>query len=95
MKAMVLTGIREMKMQELPMPKNSWLRTNHNEHYICIQSVRRQNHSVEEAPESMGNGRLNIEKMATHRFTFEQTKAGFDLVSGYRDGVMKAMIDFK
>ena len=62
---------------------------------ICIQSVRRQNHSVEEALESMGNGILNVEKMATHRFTFEQTKAGFDLVSGYRDGVMKAMIDFK
>ena len=62
---------------------------------ICIQSVRRQNHSVEEALESMENGRLNVEKMATHRFGFEDTKAGFDLVSGYRDGVMKAMIDFK
>jgi len=62
---------------------------------ICIQSVRRQNHSVEEALESMGNGILNVEKMATHRFGFEDTKAGFDLVSGYRDGVMKAMIDFK
>ena len=62
---------------------------------ICIQSVRRQNHSVEEALESMGNGKLNVGKMATHRFSFEQTKAGFDLVSGYQDGVMKAMIDFE
>lgn len=62
---------------------------------ICIQSVRRQNHSVEEALESMGNGRLNVEKMATHRFSFDQTKAGFDLVSRYEDGVMKAMIDFE
>ena len=62
---------------------------------ICIQSVRRQNHSVEEAIESMENGRLNVEKMATHRFGFEDTKAGFDLVSGYRDGVMKAMIDLE
>ena len=61
---------------------------------ICIQSVRRQNHSLEEALLSMDNGKLNVDKMATHRFSFEDTKAGFDLVSGYHDGVMKAMIDF-
>ena len=61
---------------------------------ISIQSVRRQNHSVEEALELMETGKLSVEKMATHRFTFDQTKAGFDLVTGYKDGVMKAMIDF-
>lgn len=61
---------------------------------ICIQSVRRQNHSVEEALELMEEGILNVQKMATHRFGFEHTKAGFDLVTDYRDGVMKAMIDF-
>ncbi len=32
--------------------------------------------------------------MATHRFSFDDTKAAFDLVSAYKDGVMKAMIDF-
>ena len=32
--------------------------------------------------------------MATHRFSFEDTKEAFDLVSEYKDGVMKAMIDF-
>ncbi len=61
---------------------------------ICIQSVRRQNHSLAEALSSMENGKLNVEKMATHRFSFEKTKAGFDMVSSYQDGVMKAMIDF-
>ena len=62
---------------------------------ICVQSVRRQNHSVEEALELMESGQLNVDMMATHRFTFDQTKEGFDLVTGYRDGVMKAMIDFE
>jgi L-iditol 2-dehydrogenase len=61
---------------------------------ICIQSVRRQNHSVEEALDLMANNHINIDKMPTHRFSFVQTKEAFDLVTGYRDGVMKAMIDF-
>ena len=29
--------------------------------------------------------------MVTHRFRFEETREAFDLVDGYRDGVMKAM----
>ncbi len=61
---------------------------------ICIQSVRRQNHSVEEALELMESGTINVDIMPTHRFKFEQTKEGFDLVTEYGDGVMKAMIDF-
>ncbi len=61
---------------------------------ICIQSVRRQNHSVEEALKLMETRGVNVDHMATHRFSFDQTKAGFDLVTGYKDGVMKAMIDF-
>jgi L-iditol 2-dehydrogenase len=42
----------------------------------------------------MKNGRIKIENMITHRFPFERTKEAFDLVADYRDGVMKAMIDF-
>lgn len=61
---------------------------------ICIQSVRRQNHSVEEALELMRTKHVNVNKMATHRFSFSQTKEAFDLVTGYKDGVMKAIIDF-
>ena len=30
--------------------------------------------------------------MITHRFGLEETKKAFDLVAGYRDGVIKAMI---
>ena len=61
---------------------------------ICIQSVRRQNHCVEETLELMATKKVNIEKMPTHRFSFARTKEAFDLVTGYKDGVMKAMIDF-
>jgi len=61
---------------------------------ICIQSVRRQNHSLEEALELMETQSVNVDKMPTHRFSFSQTKEAFNLLTGYRDGVMKAMIDF-
>jgi len=61
---------------------------------ICIQSIRRQNHSVEEALELMEKKLVDVDKMPTHRFSFAQTKTAFDLVTNYSDGVMKAMIDF-
>ena len=61
---------------------------------ICIQNVRRQNHTVEETLELMEQGTIDVSKMATHRFPFARTKEAFDLVTGYHDGVMKAMIDF-
>lgn len=62
---------------------------------ICIQSIRRQNHSVEEALELMEKKLVDVDKMPTHRFSFAQTKEAFDLVTNYGDGVMKAMIDFE
>ncbi len=61
---------------------------------ICIQNVRRQNHTVEEALELMEQKRIDVGKMATHRFPFSKTKEAFDLVTEYGDGVMKAMVDF-
>lgn len=61
---------------------------------ISLQFIRRQVDCVEMALEMMGNGSVNINNMVTHRFPFEKTKEAFDLVTDYRDGVMKAMIDF-
>jgi len=61
---------------------------------ITIQSIRRQNHSVEEALSLMESKSVDVGRMPTHRFRFEQAKDAFDLVTGYKDGVMKAMIDF-
>ena len=61
---------------------------------ICIQNVRRQNHTVEETLELMETKKIDVSKMSTHRFPFAATKEAFDLVTDYRGGVMKAMIDF-
>ena len=61
---------------------------------ISIQFIRRQVDCVEHTLEMMKNGSIDIKNMVTHRFPFEKTKEAFDLVAGYHDGVMKAMIDF-
>jgi L-iditol 2-dehydrogenase len=61
---------------------------------ISLQFIRRQVDCVEKALDLMKNGSVSINNMITHRFPFENTKEAFDLVAGYEDGVMKAMIDF-
>ena len=61
---------------------------------ICVQNVRRQNHTLEETLELLRTGKIDVGKMATHRFPFSRTKEAFDLVTEYGDGVMKAMVDF-
>jgi L-iditol 2-dehydrogenase len=61
---------------------------------ISLQFIRRQVDCVELALEMMKSGSINIDRMITHRFPFTKTKEAFDLVSEYKDGVMKAMIDF-
>jgi threonine dehydrogenase-like Zn-dependent dehydrogenase len=42
----------------------------------------------------MAGGVISVADMVTHRFGFEEAREAFDLVAGYREGVMKAMIDF-
>jgi threonine dehydrogenase-like Zn-dependent dehydrogenase len=49
---------------------------------------------VEETLELLENKKVDVGKMPTHRFPLARTKEAFDLVMDYRDGVMKAMIDF-
>jgi len=61
---------------------------------IMLQFIRRQVDCTGSALEMMKSGRIDIGNMVTHRFPFERAKEAFDLVSEYRDGVMKAMIDF-
>lgn len=61
---------------------------------ISLHFIRREVDCVEPALEMMKSGKINVSNMITHRFPFERTKEAFDLVAEYRDGVMKAMIDF-
>ncbi len=61
---------------------------------LSVQFIRRQVDCAETAIVMMSKGTIDIGNMVTHRFPFERTREAFDLVAGYRDGVMKAMIDF-
>ena len=61
---------------------------------ITFINVRRQAHCTEEALEKIDKGILNVSRMTTHHFNFTNSKDAFDLVADYRDGVMKAMIEF-
>jgi L-iditol 2-dehydrogenase len=61
---------------------------------LTFQNIRRQVDCAEQALHYMSSGRIDVSSMATHRFRFEDTDKAFDLVAGYEDGVMKAMIDF-
>ena len=61
---------------------------------LNVINVRRQNHCVEEAIDLVVSGKIDIEKMVTHNFTLEETAAAFDMVEGYKDGAIKAMINF-
>lgn len=60
---------------------------------ITVINVRRQNHCVEEAIDLVVNGKADVKKMVTHHFSLDDTPTAFDIVEGYKDGVIKAMID--
>jgi L-iditol 2-dehydrogenase len=62
---------------------------------ITIQNIRRQVDCTEEALHSMTTGKIDVHLMATHRFSFSETPRAFDMVAGYEEGVMKAMIEFR
>ena len=59
---------------------------------ISIHNVRRQNGIVAETLEMISDGRLKPDRMQTHNFSLDDAGKAFELVAGYHDGVMKAMI---
>ena len=61
---------------------------------ICIQNVRRQNGQVQPAIDMIANKVIDADVMITHRLPFPETEQGFNLVTDYQDGVIKAMIEF-
>ncbi len=60
---------------------------------LTVINVRRQNNCVEEAIDMVVSGKVDIEKMITHHYSLEQTPEAFDVVEGYKDGAIKAMIN--
>ena len=59
---------------------------------LSIRYIRRQNHCVQAALDLIETGQVSVDFMITHHFPLEETQKGFDLVAGYHDGVIKAMI---
>ena len=62
---------------------------------ITIVNVRRQRNCVQLSLDLIGARRADIGQLITHRFPFSEAKLAFDLVADYRDGVVKAMIEFE
>ena len=61
---------------------------------ITIQNVRRQNHAMQPVIDLLAAGKISCDFMITHKFTFDKTGEAFDIVSNYKDGVIKALIKF-
>ena len=60
---------------------------------IAFQAVRRQRGCVGPAIELVAGGQINTGELLTHRFPLDQIAEAFELVAGYRDGVIKAILD--
>ncbi len=59
---------------------------------ITIVNVRRQNRCTQVAIDLVASRRIDADFMVTHRFKLAEIKEAFELVAGYKDGVIKAMI---
>lgn len=62
---------------------------------ISIHNVRRQNNCTQKAIDLVASGKINVDFMATHNFKLKDAPLAFEIVEDYRDGVIKAMIDFE
>jgi L-iditol 2-dehydrogenase len=59
---------------------------------ITLQNVRRQRFHVAKAIGLLKDKRLDVRFMATHRFALEDVRQAFELAAGYREGVLRAII---
>jgi L-iditol 2-dehydrogenase len=61
---------------------------------ITIVNIRRQNRCTEHSIELIASKKANIDFMVTHKFAFKDAIKAFEIAAGYKDGVIKAMIEF-
>ena len=61
---------------------------------ITLINIRRQRECVQPALDLIAKHQAAVDGMITHHFGFSESKAAFDMVADYRDGVVKAMIEF-
>ncbi len=62
---------------------------------ISIQNVRRQNNCTQKTIDLIAGGKINVDFIVTHNFKLQDTALAFEIVENYRDGVIKAIIDFE
>ena len=60
---------------------------------LTFKNVRRQCGCIAPVIRMVSEGRINPRPLLTHRFPLERIGEAFELVAGYRDGVIKAVID--
>ena len=61
---------------------------------ISVYNIRRQNNCMNSAIELILNNLSIMNTWITHKFPLEKVNEAFDLVSNYKDGVIKAVIEF-
>lgn len=59
---------------------------------LTIKLVRRMKHTYPRAIRMVSKGIVDIKPLATHHFPLERIIEAFELVAGYKDGVLRAMI---
>lgn len=60
---------------------------------LSIRNVRRQKDCVAPVIRMMAEGRIDATPLVTHHFPLDRIRDAFELVAGYRDGVVKAVVD--
>lgn len=61
-------------------------------HELTFRNVRRQAHCTADALHLLESGAVQAASMITHRFEAGRITEAFEMVAGYREGVIKAMI---
>ncbi len=59
---------------------------------IRLLNIRRQNRCVQTTLDWLAARRIDPDSLVTHSFPLERVQEAFELVAGYRDGVVKAII---
>jgi L-iditol 2-dehydrogenase len=59
---------------------------------LTIKLVRRMKHTYPRAIRLVEGGLVDVEPLATHLFPLERIAEAFDMVAGYEDGVIRAVI---
>jgi L-iditol 2-dehydrogenase len=62
---------------------------------LSIVNIRRQRGCVSAALDLVARKQIEVSRLITHHLPFTASDEAFDLVANYRDGVVKAMIEFK